>query len=235
MKKPLISLVVAVLFVFSTEAWSQQGPPGGKGPPGGGRGGGQGGPPGGGQGGPPGGGGGQKGGPPGGGQKGGSQRGGGSSGRLVGSSSYRQVDRSRSPLEQIQSALSLVRLKRELRPEHYEKLTSSLVVAAGTSTASEPLNRLSRRVADLVSKHRLGYFESRDLATVLHDALRPQTPSEDRLNLTAKYTRTAFRKTDATAEELELITESLREYHAASRPLPQGGPRPPRRDASPIP
>ena len=206
MKQFLIPLAIAILFACNPDAWSQQGPPGGrKGPPGGG----QGGPPGG-KGGPPGGG--QRGGQPGGGQKGGPPGGGQARNQPARSTSYPRISRSQTPLQKIRSALSLIRLKRELRAEHYAKLSSSLAAAAGVSTVSEPLERLSRTVADMVSKYRLGSSDYRNLAKVLHDAVQPQLLSAERLNMTVKYTRESFNKTEATPEELDLVEDSLREY-----------------------
>jgi hypothetical protein len=116
----------------------------------------------------------------------------------------------------IQSALSLIRLKRELRPEHYAKLTTALTKSVGDANPTASLTKLSRNVADMVSKYRLGTSECRSLAAVLNRAMKPAELSGEKLSLTIADTRGPFRRVKATDDELNALEKSLRLFVADS-------------------
>tara|TARA_Y100001934_G_C12372617_1_gene787326 strand:- start:469 stop:840 length:372 start_codon:yes stop_codon:yes gene_type:complete len=112
----------------------------------------------------------------------------------------------------IQSPLSLIRLKRELRRDHYTKLSASLAAAAGETTVSPALTKLSRSVADAVSKYRLGTRKCRSLAAVMNDAMKPQEMSDEQMELAAEDARVPFKGIKASKEELAAIKKNLRIY-----------------------
>lgn len=121
-------------------------------------------------------------------------------------------DRTRTPIQQIESALSLIKIKRELTDEHREKLATGMFAAgeaAGSKVKPETITEVSYAVADAVNKHKLGYSQRKQLAAALLNTMNARGFDASQSKFTIGQVRGAFANTDAAAEELDGITKAL--------------------------
>jgi hypothetical protein len=132
------------------------------------------------------------------------------SGQRSAPASYPRVSRTRTPLQLIQSSLSLIRLKRTLNGDHFGRLSAALNAAAtGAKPTPASVAQLSKSVAEAVSKHRLGSRECKRLAQALHEAMNAEKFTGDLAKATVGEAQDSFSRTKATEAELGGISASF--------------------------
>jgi len=143
------------------------------------------------------------------------QQGGGTS--ASGIQAYRPTptripDRTRTPIQQIESALSLIKIKRELTDEHREKLATGMFAAgeaSGAKVKPETITKVSYAVADAVNKYKLGYSQRKQLAAALLNTMGAGGFDDSHTKFTIGQVSGAFSNTAATDKELDGITSAL--------------------------
>ncbi|MGB0583007.1 MAG: hypothetical protein ACPGVU_25265 [Limisphaerales bacterium] len=121
-------------------------------------------------------------------------------------------NRTKTPIRQIQSALSFIKMKRELGDEHREKLAAGMVSAAdasGAKVSPEAITKISYTVADAVNKYKLSYSKQKQLSEALLITMGAAGFSDSETKFYIGKVRDSFAGTDASAEELNQITKAL--------------------------
>jgi hypothetical protein len=136
----------------------------------------------------------------------------------VGAGSYRPAptripDRTKTPIRQIESAISYVKFKKPLTDVHREKLATGMVAAgeaSGAKVKPESITKVAYEVANAVNRHKPGYSGQKRLAAALLAAMGAANFDADQIKFTVGEARHAFSETKATPAELESIAAGLK-------------------------
>ncbi len=134
-----------------------------------------------------------------------------------GAGSYRSTparipDRTKTPIRQIESAISYVKFKKPLTDVHREKLAAGMVAAgeaSGAKVKPESITLVAYEVANAVNKHKPGFSGQKRLAAALLAAMGAANLDAGQIKFTLGEVRHAFSESKAIPAELESIVAGL--------------------------
>lgn len=132
------------------------------------------------------------------------------SSRPAATSTRRYSTRTKTPLKAIESAMSLIRIKRSLTDEHRNKLTTALNSATGDNKPNpDAVAGVGNAVANAVNKHKPSTKDRKTLAAALNQAMNAGAFDEKQSQAVIAQVKYSFSGTDASEQELKTIASGL--------------------------